>query len=209
MIQLRPKIVKKSLILKKKIILASTSRYRAELLQRLQIAFESTPPFCDETPLAAEAPADTALRLAILKAQSIQATNSLIIGSDQVAELAGRAIGKPGTRERARAQLRAMRGNVVLFHTGVAVVDSDTKKHASRLVTTSVQFRAMSDAEIEDYLDRENALDCAGSAKSEALGVALIQRMTSDDPTALIGLPLIALIDLLAQMSYPILAQQK
>jgi septum formation protein len=209
MIQFRHEKVKKSLILKKKIVLASTSRYRAELLARLQIGFDTAKPDCDETPLTGEKPAETAQRLAIAKARSMISAfpDSLIVGSDQVAELDGVAIGKPGTRARARAQLQAMRGKRVVFHTGVAVVDSAPPgKVLSRLVPTTVTFRHASDAEIDVYLDREDALDCAGSAKSEGLGVALIAGMASDDPTALIGLPLIALTDMLQELGFQVLA---
>lgn len=208
MIQFLHEKVKKSLILKKKIVLASTSRYRAELLARLQIEFETAKPDCDEVPLADEKPAETALRLSIAKAKSIASVypNTLIIGSDQVAELNGAAIGKPGTRPRARAQLQAMRGKRVIFHTGLAIVDTaNSGNTVSRLVPTTVTFRDMHDAEIDAYLDREDALDCAGSAKSEGLGVALIAGITSDDPTALIGLPLIALIDMLQEMDFRVL----
>jgi septum formation protein len=197
------------LILKKKIVLASTSRYRAELLARLQINFETAKPDCDEAPLTGEKPAETAVRLALAKALSVKDAfpNALIIGSDQVAELRGLPIGKPGTRSRARAQLQEMRGNQVTFHTGIAVVDTTGKeKSITRLVPTSVTFRNVSDDEIDAYLDREDALDCAGSAKSEGLGIALISSMTSDDPTALVGLPLIALTDVLRAMDYQVLA---
>jgi septum formation protein len=209
MIQFHLEKVKKSLILKKKIVLASTSRYRAELLARLQINFETVKPDCDEAPLAGETPAETAVRLALAKAMSVKnaVPNALIVGSDQVAELDGLAIGKPGTRPRARAQLQAMRGKRVVFHTGIAVLDTaDKNKAISRLVPTSVTFRHVSDDEIDAYLDREDALDCAGSAKSEGLGIALISSMTSDDPTALVGLPLIALTDMLRELDYQVLA---
>jgi septum formation protein len=208
MIQFGGHKVKKSLILKKKIVLASTSRYRAELLTRLQIPFATGRPDCDEAPLADETPAATALRLAVAKAQSVADAHrdALIIGSDQVADLAGMPLGKPGTRERARAQLAAMRGQTVVFHTAIALLDASAGKVESRLVPTTVQLRPYTNAEIENYLDREDALDCAGSAKSEGLGVALIQSMSSDDPTALVGLPLIALTDLLAGMGVQVLA---
>ncbi len=200
--------VKKSLILKKKIILASTSRYRAELLARLQLAFETARPDVDETPLPEETPASTALRLAHLKAHSIATRfpQSLIIGSDQVADLDGRQIGKPGTRERARAQLVSMRGRTLVFHTALALLDAASGREQSRIVPTTVRFRTYSDVEIENYLDRESALDCAGSAKSEGLGAALIASMTSEDPTALIGLPLLALIDMLTAEGVQVLA---
>ncbi len=208
MIQFGGQKVKKSLILKKKIVLASTSRYRAELLSRLQIPFVTARPDCDETPLPSELPAKTALRLAEAKARSIahSFSDALIIGSDQVAELNGQPLGKPGTRERSFAQLTAMRGQRVIFHTALTLLDTTTLRAQSRVVPTTVLVRNYSAAEIEHYLDHEDALDCAGSAKSEGLGVALIQKMESDDPTALIGLPLIALTDLLLQMNYRVLA---
>jgi septum formation protein len=198
------------LILKIKIILASTSRYRADLLKRLQIPFDVAKPAIDESPHAGESPADTALRLAIAKAlvvadASNQAADTLIIGSDQVADLNGKQLGKPGTRENATLQLQAMRGQTVIFHTAVALVHAGSRRIHSRIVLTEVTFRDYSDREIENYLDREDALNCAGSAKSEGLGAALISRMTSDDPTALIGLPLLALIDMLAEENIRVL----
>ena len=198
------------MILKKKIphlVLASTSKYRAEILQRLQIRFTVEKPDADETPLDHESPAATAERLAVLKARSVQRlcgghqsalTETLIIGSDQVADLNGRQLGKPGTRERAVEQLRLMRGQLVIFHTALALLNANTGRLQSIVVPTTVQLRQYSDDEIIYYLDHEDALDCAGSAKSEGLGAALIARMTSDDPTALIGLPLLALIDMLS-----------
>ncbi len=194
-----------------KIILASTSRYRADLLKRLQITFEVAKPAIDESPHKDESPADTALRLAIAKALVVanapnQTVGTLIIGSDQVADLNGKQLGKPGTRENAIVQLQAMRRQKVIFHTAVALVHVGLRRMHSRIVPTEVTFRDYSDREIENYLDREDALDCAGSAKSEGLGAALIARMTSDDPTALIGLPLLALIDMLAAENVRVLA---
>jgi septum formation protein len=187
------------LILKKKIVLGSTSVYRAELLGRLGLDFTSASPDTDETPITGELPAATALRLAIAKARSLREKfqNALIIGADQVADQNGAAIGKPGTRENAVEQLRQMRGQTLIFHSGLALLNTDTGHIHSRIVATTVRFREYSNNEIEIYLDRENALDCAGSAKSEGLGIALIASMRSDDPTALVGLPLIALIDML------------
>lgn len=194
-----------------KIILASTSRYRADLLKRLQITFEVAKPAIDESPHKDESPADTALRLAIAKALVVanapnQTVGTLIIGSDQVADLNGKQLGKPGTRENAIVQLQAMRRQKVIFHTAVALVHVGLRRMHSRIVPTEVTFRDYSDREIENYLNREDALDCAGSAKSEGLGAALIARMTSDDPTALIGLPLLALIDMLAAENVRVLA---
>ncbi len=203
--------VKKSLILKKKIILASTSRYRAELLQRLQLPFTVVKPDVDETPLYGESPGVTALRLAVLKAKSVASelegalTDTLIIGSDQVADLNGTQIGKPGTREQAFAQLKNMRAKTLIFQTALAVVDAKSSRVQSRIVPTTVLFRDFSDAEIHYYLDHENALDCAGSAKSEGLGAALMAQMNSDDPTALIGLPLLALVEMLSTEGVKIL----
>ena len=199
------------MILKIKIILASTSRYRADLLKRLQIPFDVAKPAIDESPHLGESPADTALRLAIAKALVVadapnQTADTLIIGSDQVADLNGKQLGKPGTRENATLQLQAMRGQTVIFHTAVALVHAGARRIHSRIVPTEVTFRDYSDHEIENYLDREDALDCAGSAKSEGLGAALISRMTSDDPTALIGLPLLALMDMLAEENVRVLA---
>jgi septum formation protein len=199
------------LILKIKIILASTSKYRAELLARLQIPFDITKPDIDEAPNVGESPENTALRLAIAKATVVadahpSSSDVLVIGSDQVAELNGKHMGKPGTRENATLQLQAMRGQTLVFHTAVALVRVNSKKIQSRVVPTEVVFRRYADHEIQNYLDREDALDCAGSAKSEGLGAALISRMRSDDPTALIGLPLLALIDMLAEENVQVLA---
>ena len=179
------------------IVLASGSRYRAELLGRLGIAFETWSPSVDETPAAGESCAETALRLARAKAQAAvdRFPGAWAIGSDQVAELDGQPIGKPGNRDNARRQLQAMRGRTVVFHTGVCLL-ANGRAHES-LVPTAVSFRALADAEIERYLDREPAFDCAGSAKSEALGISLLESLRGDDPTALVGLPLIALAGML------------
>ncbi|HWH73784.1 MAG TPA: Maf family nucleotide pyrophosphatase [Methylibium sp.] len=179
------------------LILGSTSRYRRELLQRLGLPFESVAPRVDETPQPGETPATLAERLAQAKADEVAARHpgAVVIGSDQVAELDGVAIGKPGTHERAVEQLRAMRGRCVVFHTAVAVRHGDFS--ALRRVPVTVRFRALSDAEIEIYLRAERPYDCAGSAKSEGLGIVLLDAIESDDPTALIGLPLIATAALL------------
>ncbi len=192
--------------MKKKIILASTSRYRAELLRRLGIEFQTAKPGVDERPLLGELPSATALRLAIEKARSLRLTNTLVIGSDQVAEVNGIAIGKPGTRERAREQLVAMRGSELVFHTALALYNFEADRCNALVVPTHVVMRDYSDAEIDNYLAREDALDCAGSAKSEGLGIALMSGMRSDDPSALIGLPLIALCQLLRQEGIEVLA---
>ena len=175
------------------LILASTSRYRRELLQRLRLPFEVLSPGVDETPLPGEAPAALALRLALAKARAVAALrpNAVVIGSDQVADLDGLAIGKPGTHERATEQLRLLSGRQAVFQTAVAVVRFDSAFEQVVLAPVSVRFRALSDAEIEHYLRLEEPYDCAGSAKCETLGIALLESIDSDDPTALVGLPLI------------------
>jgi septum formation protein len=175
------------------LILASTSRYRRELLERLRLPFTVEPPGVDETPLSGEAPAALARRLALRKAQAVAARHphSVVIGSDQVADLDGEPIGKPGTHERAVAQLHRMRGRRVVFQTALAVVRRDTGHVGEDLAAVAVQFRALDDDEIEHYLRTEQPYDCAGSARSESLGIALLSAIESDDPTALVGLPLI------------------
>ena len=177
------------------IILASTSQFRRELLTRLQIPFTAVAPDADETPLPDESPAQTAQRLSELKARAVAALhpNSLIIGSDQVAYMGNQRFGKPGRRENATAQLRSMRGNTVIFHTGLCLLNTQTGRCQLSGIPTEVRFRSLSDTEIERYLDREDALNCAGSAKSEGLGIALLEYMRGDDPNALVGLPLIEL----------------
>ena len=187
------------MILKKKLILGSSSRYRAELLGRLQLPFETAKPDLDESPLPHEAPAETALRLAVEKAKAIAGSKpgSLVVGADQVADFGGRHIGKPGTLEAAREQLRSMSGHELVFHSGLALLNADTGRVQSRIVATRVKYRVLTESAIENYLRRESALDCAGSAKSEGLGISLMAAMESDDPTALIGLPLIALCQML------------
>lgn len=181
------------------IILASGSRYRRELLGRLGVAFEAWSPDIDERPLPGEAPRQTAGRLARAKARAAASHHprSLIIGCDQVAEVEGAALGKPGTLDNARAQLARLSGREALFHTGLCVLDAGSGREQSRVVTTDVAFRRLEPAEIDRYLAREPALDCAGSAKSEGLGIALLSRLGGPDPTALIGLPLIALCEML------------
>ena len=175
------------------VVLGSTSRYRHELLSRLHLPFTVAAPYVDETPLAAEAPRALALRLALSKAHAVarQHPQAVVIGSDQVADLAGQPLGKPGTHERAVAQLRQMRGQTVIFQTAVAVVCAATGYEQVDLAPVEVKFRALTDDEIERYLRAEQPYDCAGSAKSEGLGIALLDAILSDDPTALIGLPLI------------------
>ena len=183
----------------RRLILASTSRYRRELLARLRLPFDVDPPDVDERPRSGEAPAATASRLAFAKASAVAArhVDAVVIGSDQVADLDGQGVGKPGDHERATAQLRAMRGRIVVFQTAVAVVCAATGFAESALVPVTVRMRELSDAEIERYLRAETPYDCAGSAKIETLGIALVESIASDDPTALIGLPLIRTCELL------------
>ena len=183
------------------LILASTSRYRRELLERLRLPFEVVAPWVDETPLPGEAPAVLAQRLAMAKARAVAALHpgAIVIGSDQVADLHGQAIGKPGTHERAVAQLRSMRGQRITFQTAVAVVRADRGYAQGLLASVVVSFRDLSDAQIEHYLRTEQPYDCAGSAKCETLGIALLEAIDNDDPTALIGLPLIRTCRLLRE----------
>jgi septum formation protein len=191
-----------------RLILASTSRYRNQLLQRLRIPFDAVAPSVDEVPLAGEAPDATAARLAMAKAQAVAALHldAVVIGSDQVAELDGKAIGKPHTHDRAVAQLRAMSGRRVVFHTAVAVVRRDRGFARGLSAQVAVSFRSLDDDEIETYLLAEQPYDCAGSAKSEALGIALLAAIHSDDPTALVGLPLIRTCTLLREAGVALLA---
>jgi len=181
------------------LILASTSPYRRELLERLQIPFEVCAPATDETALPDELPAATAERLAIAKAHAVldRYPDALIIGSDQVAYCGTQRFGKPGSRDNARKQLGNLSGKIVIFHTGLCLLNGNSKRHHVRGVATEVRFRELADSEIERYLDKEDALNCAGSARSEALGISLLEWMRSDDPTALVGLPLIALAEML------------
>ncbi len=182
-----------------RLVLASTSRYRKELLERLRLPFAVHAPDVDETPLPGEAAPALAVRLALAKADAIASVEpgAIVIGSDQVAELDGATLGKPGDHARATAQLRAMRGRRVRFHTAVAVIRDDRGFRASELATVVVRFRSLGDDEIERYLQLETPYDCAGSAKAEALGIALVEAIESDDPTALIGLPLVRTCELL------------
>ncbi len=175
------------------LVLGSTSSYRRELLQRLGLPFEVAAPQVDETALAGESPNQLALRLALAKAHAVadRFPQAVVIGSDQVAQLGEQALGKPGTHERARSQLQQMRGQAVVFQTAVAVVCRATGFEQVELAPVQVLFRDLTDAEIETYLHRETPYDCAGSAKSEGLGIALLDAIHSDDPTALVGLPLI------------------
>jgi septum formation protein len=191
----------------RKLVLGSTSPYRRELLARLRMPFEVAAPEVDETPQHGEAPRALACRLAVAKARAVAARfpAAVVIGSDQVADLEGEPLGKPGTHERAVAQLRRMRGRTVVFQTAVAVVCRETGFEQVELAPVRVRFRALDDAEIEAYLRAETPYDCAGSAKSEGLGIALLDSIENDDPTALVGLPLIRTARLLRAAGLPLL----
>jgi len=182
-----------------RLVLASTSRYRRELLSRLNIPFEVTAPAVDEAPLAGEAPQALALRLACLKAQAVRHAwpDALIVGSDQVAVVDETILGKPGNFDRAAAQLKLMRGRPVYFHTALCVLNARTSREQTALVPVTVHMRDYTDAQIERYLRAEKPYDCAGSARIEGLGIGLVAKLEGDDPNALIGLPLIALCDML------------
>jgi septum formation protein len=181
------------------LVLASSSPYRRELLARLQIPFEVMSPDVDETPLPAEKPQDTALRLAQLKARAAadKYPDALIIGSDQVAMLDDTQFGKPHTFDNARKQLMLSSGKKLIFHTALCLFNSKTGNMQAQVVPIGVKFRTLTEAQIERYLHKEQPYNCAGSAKSEGLGIALIERYEGDDPNALIGLPLIALVEML------------
>ncbi|WP_233249481.1 Maf family nucleotide pyrophosphatase [Limnohabitans sp. Hippo3] len=193
--------------LSRPVVLGSTSRYRRELLERLRIPFSVTAPEVDETPMTGESPRNLALRLALAKAQAVAALHpeAVVIGSDQVADLAGQPLGKPGEHARAVQQLRQMRGQTVIFQTALAVVCRVIGFEAVDLAEVRVVFRDLSDAEIEAYLQAEKPYDCAGSAKSEGLGIALLESIDNDDPTALVGLPLIRTARLLRQAGVKLL----
>lgn len=175
------------------LILGSTSRYRKELLSRLGLPFEVAAPEVDETPQPNEAPKDLALRLALAKARAVASKypDAVVIGSDQVADLEGQALGKPGNHTNAVKQLQRMRGKTVIFQTALSVICVATGFEQTDLAAVKVTFRDLTDAEIESYLKAEEPYDCAGSAKSEGLGIALLATIENDDPTALVGLPLI------------------
>ena len=181
------------------LILGSSSPYRRELLQRLRLPFTVVSPRIDETPLAGETPPETALRLAVAKARHIAQThpNAFIIGADQVATVNGEQIGKAGGFDKALAQLQAMRGQTVLFHSALCLYDARNDSVDARDIITRATFRDLPDDELSAYLRIEQPYDCAGSAKVEALGITILEKVESDDPTALIGLPLIALTDML------------
>ena len=182
-----------------KLVLASTSAYRRELLQRFGLPFEVARPDIDESPLPGETPQATAERLAVEKARAVagQFEDALIIGSDQVAHMGDTRFGKPGTVERAVAQLQSMSGRTVVFHTALAVLNTRSGRVQLDAVPTEVRFRRLTDDEIVRYVNKERPLDCAGSAKSEGLGITLLDALSGDDPNALVGLPLIALARLL------------
>lgn len=189
------------------LILASTSSYRRALLERLQLPFQSVAPEVDETPRAGESAPDLAARLALAKARAVSARHpgALVIGSDQVASLDGQLLGKPLVRQRAREQLRASAGQRVTFYTGVALCRATPAFLSQRVVPFQVDFRPLTDREIDDYLAREAPWDCAGSFKCEGLGIALFERLQGDDPTSLEGLPLIALCQLLDEAGQAVL----
>jgi len=193
------------------LVLGSTSRYRRELLQRLQIPFDVAAPDVDETPLPGETPRALAERLALAKAHAVARAfpQAVVIGSDQVADLNGLSLGKPGNHERAVIQLRQMRGQTVVFQTAVAVVCLESGFEQSRLASVQVTFRDLTDDAIENYLRIEQPYDCAGSAKSEGLGIALLESIVSDDPTALIGLPLIRTCQMIQAAGVALLAGKK
>jgi septum formation protein len=191
----------------RRLVLGSTSRYRRELLLRLGLPFVVAAPDIDEAALPAEPPAQTAVRLAEAKARAVAVRfpGALVIGSDQIADCAGQHVGKPGTRNGAVAQLQALSGKTVVFHTGVALVDAASGRCRTALVDVASTFRTLSSTDIDAYLDREAPFDCAGSVKSEGLGIALFDRIESNDPTALVGLPLIALSRLLREEGVDVL----
>ena len=191
-----------------RLILGSTSVYRRELMQRLRLPFEVVAPQVDESPRPGETPAAMAQRLALEKAREVAARHpaAVVIGADQVADLAGQAIGKPGNHACAVAQLQALRGRWVTFHTAVAVLRRDTGFEQVQVAPVRVRFRELSDADIQRYLVLEQPYDCAGSAKCETLGIALLEAIESDDPTALVGLPLIRTCRLLREAGIDVLA---
>jgi len=192
------------------LILGSTSRYRHELLSRLRIPFDVVAPDVDETPHTGESPLALASRLALAKAHAVAKLHpaAVVIGSDQVADLQGEPLGKPGNHARAVQQLQRMRGQTVVFQTAVAVVCHATGFEQMEVAPVRVRFRDLTDTEIEDYLQAEQPYDCAGSAKSEGLGIALLDAIDNDDPTALIGLPLIRTCSMLRSAGIPIFSAE-
>jgi septum formation protein len=191
----------------RRLVLASTSKYRQALLARLGLRFELAAPGVDERPAPGEGPAATASRLSELKARSVsgQFGDALIIGSDQVAACEGARLDKPGSHDNALRQLRSLSGKVAEFHTAVSLLDAAADRLQSRVVACRVAFRKLDEQRIESYLRREQPYDCAGSAKAEGLGIALIARIETDDPTSLVGLPLIALTEMLERAGLPVL----
>lgn len=192
--------------MQKKLILASSSRYRRELLDRLGLEYDAESPDIDESSRPGETPKDTALRLSEMKARAIweKHPGSVVIGSDQVADLNGTKLGKPHTRERAIEQLTAMQDNVVVFYTALCVIDAEGR--AEKLLSpTTIRMRSLKRETIEAYVDREKPFDCAGAAKIEKLGIALMASVESDDPTSLIGLSLMKLTTLLANAGVEVL----
>jgi len=189
------------------LVLASASKYRRELLARLGLPFECAVPDVDESAVPGEPPADTALRLSILKAKAVapRFPGALVIGSDQVASCTGVRLGKPGNHENALRQLESMSGRAATFESAVTLLDAANGWMGSRVVSCRVTFRELARAQIEDYLRRERPYDCAGSARVEGLGIALISRIETEDPTSIIGLPLIALSELLSEAGLPVL----
>ncbi len=189
------------------LILASSSPFRRELLTHLQIPFSWLSPDVDETPLPNELPQETALRLAQVKARKIGESHAdaLIIGCDQVATLDNQQLGKPLTHENATKQLRLMRGREVIFHSALCLYNTVTQSMQAEVVPYIVRFRNLTDEQIENYLNKEQPYHCAGSAKSEGLGIAIIEKMTGDDPNALIGLPLITLVNMLQNEGFAVI----
>ena len=194
----------------RQLILGSTSRYRRELLERLGVAFQVVAPHVDEAPWPQEVPRALAERLALAKAKAVamQFPGAVVIGSDQVADLHGQSLGKPGTHEKAVAQLRLMRRQTVVFQTAVSVVCLENNFEQNSLASVRVRFRDLTDGEIENYLQLEEPYDCAGSAKSESLGIALLESIKSDDPTALVGLPLIRTCQMLRAAGIELLSRK-
>jgi septum formation protein len=189
----------------RRIVLASGSPYRKALLDRLGLPFEAIAPDVDEAPLPGESPSETALRLSVLKARALAYRGELVIGSDQVASCEGRRYDKPGSHENAVRQLRELSGRVVDFHTAVALLDTRKTDVQTRVVPCRVTFRVLDEARIHAYLEKEKPYDCAASAKAEGLGIALIRQIETDDPSSLIGLPLIALCEMLERAGMPVL----
>lgn len=190
-----------------KLILASTSPYRRELLARLGVPFETAAPDVDETPLPGESPDDTAQRLSVLKAKAVaeRFPDALIIGSDQVALLEGRQLGKPVSHENAVAQLQAMRGKTLEFHTALTLLNARSGRAQTANVPVRLVMRNYTDAQIQAYLRKDQPYNCCGSARSESLGIALIARYETEDPNALVGLPLIKLTEMLANEGLDVL----